>query len=835
MAELNKSIRLSTTPGGEDKYISVKLEQEFDFLEVLSLKISQEDLYASFCANYGVVVGRAIANGGFGVPNAKVSVFIPITDEDERNELIRDLYPYRNVNDKDKNGIRYNLLLSESTCQLNKPVGTFPTKDTLLNNEIVIEIFDKYYRYTTKTNDAGDYMLFGVPVGNKIIHMDVDLSDIGFLSIRPYDLIAQGAPEGFFESKTQFKSSTNLDILPQIKTSNQSVDIIPFWGDPESCQIGITRLDFDIEGDITPNCVFMGSIFTDSDENALQKDCDVRHDMGDQSQLVTGPGQVDILKLNVNTLGTVASDIERMEPESIDQDGVFLFTIPMYYDRVVTNEFGDIVRSIDQTKGVPTKGKYRFKIKFSEQSSVDGSDSINTASLIVPSTDDLLRFSDNIGDYEGDIITHFHTFEWKQVYTTSQYVRKAMRINNQDNPLLNTFPDGISRWEFIGLKNCGEYVMSPIDDSDNDNGEQNDSANGRLNIPYTALIKRFGSETSETKKFRLCFYDAWLNGGNYLFKFESKPDGNDLKCCGLNHGGLDYKTFINENGNGSFYINRAWRRECTVLTPRSNQIQGEVIDPFSFQDYSFYAILPPQQPSPFVGSIEPTIFSFFKINLKNTGANDTNEFVYCKWMLETKIINIGSMLMCEEILDSFEENLSTDPDDPLVKFKKGPTINQPCLGTNIESGIRTDVIVEDLPPTTYRDVNLLAYHRNFNSNWGESLTLFGTDDWDDNLHKWFELKGGDGGSFIKYYCRLDFNGLNGEEQTSFNPQVTNIYGNQGLNMNVLNPSLNIIVGCSNGNASYFNAINKRDRPYYYFGLIPGKTAIEKLKKDFFTF
>ena len=76
---MSKSIRIRTTPG-EDSNILIKVEQDFDFLEILSLKISQQDLYTSFCANYGVVVGRVIANKGFGVPNAKVSVFVPISD-----------------------------------------------------------------------------------------------------------------------------------------------------------------------------------------------------------------------------------------------------------------------------------------------------------------------------------------------------------------------------------------------------------------------------------------------------------------------------------------------------------------------------------------------------------------------------------------------------------------------------------------------------------------------------------------------------------------------------------------------------------------------------------
>jgi hypothetical protein len=85
----NNSIRIRTTPGSS-KNVRIKLEQDFDFLEILSLKISQEDLYQTFCANYGVVVGRVIANKGFGLANAKVSVFIPITEEDQKNQLIKD-------------------------------------------------------------------------------------------------------------------------------------------------------------------------------------------------------------------------------------------------------------------------------------------------------------------------------------------------------------------------------------------------------------------------------------------------------------------------------------------------------------------------------------------------------------------------------------------------------------------------------------------------------------------------------------------------------------------------------------------------------------------------
>ena len=42
---MSKSIRIRTTPGDDsEKYVKIKLEQDFDFLELLSLKIEQKDI-----------------------------------------------------------------------------------------------------------------------------------------------------------------------------------------------------------------------------------------------------------------------------------------------------------------------------------------------------------------------------------------------------------------------------------------------------------------------------------------------------------------------------------------------------------------------------------------------------------------------------------------------------------------------------------------------------------------------------------------------------------------------------------------------------------------------
>jgi hypothetical protein len=77
-------------------------------------------------------------------------------------------------------------------------------------------VYDKYYKFTVKTNESGDYMIFGVPVGSQTLHIDIDLSDIGEFSLSPQDLIRMGVATQAQVAGTKFKSSSNLNELPQI-------------------------------------------------------------------------------------------------------------------------------------------------------------------------------------------------------------------------------------------------------------------------------------------------------------------------------------------------------------------------------------------------------------------------------------------------------------------------------------------------------------------------------------------------------------------------------------------------------------------------------------------
>jgi hypothetical protein len=386
---MSKSYRIRTTPG-VDKSINVLLDQDFEYLEILSLKLLQSEIYTRQCSDYGVIVGRVSVNNGFGIPNAKVSVFIPLDSQDSINPVISDLYPYRTLSDVNEDGYRYNLLPYRRSHSGHNPTGTFFDRDDVLTNPTLIEVFDKYYKYTATTNESGDYMIFGVPVGSQTVVLDVDLSDIGEFSLSPQDLIRMGVATESQVSGVNFKSGTNLRELPQIININRVIQVEPLWGQPEICNLGITRTDFDLTTEsnieITPTAIFMGSIFSTEETGVLKRNCKPSNKMGSLCSLTAGPGEILAIRQTIFNDNQGRPVLEQFQLEQggdvIDDNGVWLIDVPMNLDFVTTNEFGEQILSNNPKIGIPTKGKYRFKIKWNQSESL--STPIRRANFLVP-------------------------------------------------------------------------------------------------------------------------------------------------------------------------------------------------------------------------------------------------------------------------------------------------------------------------------------------------------------------------------------------------------------------------------------------------------------------
>jgi hypothetical protein len=339
-----------------DNNIKFKLEQNVDTYKFLSLNLTQQEIYQSFNADFGVLVGRVNANESVGIPNAKVSIFIPIDDEDINNPEIYQYYPYEKPTDENLDGKRYNLLPrisrvnEDGELKPNQPFGSFPIKEEFLSNETLLEVYEKYYKYTTVTNNSGDYMIFGVPTGTQTVHMSVDITDIGKYSMSPSTMVTNlgYSPNLFTAEGNTIKPATDLNNLPNIETQEISVDIIPFWGDRETYEIGITRQDFKIRAELTQSVVIFGTTFTGSAEGIWGNEDYAVDDL--QIYEING-------RVHPNDTERVGKNNMRIDAYRIDKPEIKVFT---YNQNVEINDILNKSDDIDITTDISLLDKSEY-------------------------------------------------------------------------------------------------------------------------------------------------------------------------------------------------------------------------------------------------------------------------------------------------------------------------------------------------------------------------------------------------------------------------------------------------------------------------------------------
>ena len=449
MPDTYQSYRIRTDVGDKltTDYITVdaNLVQDYDAFDILSVSIRSTDTYRLHNANYGVVVGRVIANNGFGVPNAKISVFIASDGED--GEKVRDLYPFSSSAGKDGNDVRYNLLPNEKVSDCHQVVGTFPNKRYALDNDVVLEVFDKYYKYTTRTNNSGDYLIMGVPTGNQTLHMDLDISDCGILSQRPRDFVYKGYTIEQFENPNMFKEGTDYQTLSQVFSQDQVVNVRPFWGnDSLGEELGITRADINVAFTFEPTCVFMGSVISDNSSQGITKKCMGTENMGNMEEMVTGEGTIEMIRY------TPSGEIEEFQVKGtqlIDGNGVWCYQIPMNLDYMMTDEYGNMVPTDDPSKGIPTRTRVRFRISMADTE--ENVDNYFRPKVLVPHNPQNNREGGHEDyDYEFGTYTREDSYRdlfWNNVYSVKSYIprfqkRKAMGWKDK---------------RFVAIKNCNFF------------------------------------------------------------------------------------------------------------------------------------------------------------------------------------------------------------------------------------------------------------------------------------------------------------------------------------------------------------------------------------------
>lgn len=378
------NVRIPVDIQQKDKNINFTLEQDFDTLDILSMSLSNDDVYSSQRGDFGVLIGRVTLNNGFGLQNSKVSVFIPISEVDKQRPEIRQIYPFESTTDTFPNGLRYNLLPRvKQSNESHIPVGTFPDVSDFSNYPTYLEVYEKYYKFTTTTNDVGDYMIFGVPTGIQTIHMDFDLFDTNSFTINADDLVANlGFEDKLNDNENnnvpgfvylggnhyQVEPKTNINDMPNIFSQDKNVEIIPFWGDETQNDIGITRCDFNIDYNLRPTAVFFGSVLYPTEGYSIKVNYELSDAFKTEDDEIIGP-QIDKDIFPPKNLKIAVWYYENDEEFKLYDvfdglndtvPGTFRLNLPMLTDYYIINEFGEYVKS-EADEGIPTTANYYFE------------------------------------------------------------------------------------------------------------------------------------------------------------------------------------------------------------------------------------------------------------------------------------------------------------------------------------------------------------------------------------------------------------------------------------------------------------------------------------------
>jgi hypothetical protein len=290
MSATQKSIRIQTDINNpQDQYLTVPFDRSIGLIEVLSLKLPMKEDFRRFDSETSVIAGR-VSSKSVGLPNVKVHLFLP-KDENINTDNLSDFnktkiktaelqYPFTTPDTKDSSGKRFNLLPKFSRNRFlngfpfnifgigstpRVPIGTRIEPEELMSNEDLNYLEKKYYKYSTVTNQSGDYMIY-CQSGDYQIVIELDATDLGAYSTTPAlmsNVLGYGK-QLFEQDGTKVKRTNDLDSAPNIFRQVTTVTAKPLWSQNSelannSETIGITRQDFNVPIELKPYTTIFGN------------------------------------------------------------------------------------------------------------------------------------------------------------------------------------------------------------------------------------------------------------------------------------------------------------------------------------------------------------------------------------------------------------------------------------------------------------------------------------------------------------------------------------------------------------------------------------------------
>jgi hypothetical protein len=222
-----------------DYFLNIKLNRSIDVLDTLNIYNVPYNEGTKFTNDTGVLYGKIeaiqviIDDSGnklrIPIKNASVGIFNP-SDE----------IPSIGSVDQDGNRIRMNLFENLNSNNILKSYGSFQSflTDTKYSpKDVENDTIPPKYKYTSLTNENGEFVLHGIPVGQQTLMVEIDLLKQG---LEPEEVALNFFPYSVLDDP-------NVSNIPHLYFNQFPINIVPSWGE---IQTGYTQVDLAIVLDL---------------------------------------------------------------------------------------------------------------------------------------------------------------------------------------------------------------------------------------------------------------------------------------------------------------------------------------------------------------------------------------------------------------------------------------------------------------------------------------------------------------------------------------------------------------------------------------------------------
>ena len=218
-----------------DMFINVKMERSYNSLDTLRVFNNLVNSIPIQEAKTGVVFGSLVASQQIQDENG-LTVKIPLANVPIGIFNKSETFPSTTSVDEDGNRISLNLTQSSQFAAYFNPESLAHDLSYVQNGSAFTVVPDQY-KYITRTNENGEFIIYDVPIGEQVLIFEVDLFKQG--------MTKDEIQHNFFPFPVN--ENPNIDNIPSFFFRQVPIDVFPAWG---TSQTGYTEVDINVNLDL---------------------------------------------------------------------------------------------------------------------------------------------------------------------------------------------------------------------------------------------------------------------------------------------------------------------------------------------------------------------------------------------------------------------------------------------------------------------------------------------------------------------------------------------------------------------------------------------------------